>query len=493
MTSLQSSKRKLLLAIFAVGCKQKNEDDFGKDRSDGSVSCIILVASTIGFFFPFLEIFEKPSFFLLQFSLGCLCLISTAAWLYLFYCSTKRPEIYLDHLTCVADPAAQIIYNLLIIFTLVIIVFQGLNVIVDMTCYITFLDYHYLFASISRTFEIFFCPIQTVVLIFLTRGRLQHKLKVNYVLAISFLTNGILWIFTSLKFVKHSQDNVRENVNSSVITCFYESKIYENIISPLKRVSLQIHLQYFIICVGLSASILQTHIQSPEINQDKRIKNPPSGRNQQIKNRYPSIIVTFGSLFSFIPNLVVLLLIYWKHPSDIVDSEYLRGWRLLSALIPTVLLIISVYCGLHRIKKDISSRNCYASNAWIFHNDAIFIICLVGDTSWCILHLFLDLSKSFAFLLTLLCISYLFQVFLQAVFLLILERIDTASCRKLQHIALFLCMGNLILWWYPEYVLASGGALEIPREAEHVILSLMSMNRFLSFLRFYRIYSIPDY
>lgn len=111
MTSLQSSRKKLLLAIFAVGCKEKYEDAIGNGRSDGSVSCIILVTSAIGFLFPILELFEKPSYFLLQFSLGCLCLISTAAWLYLGYCSTKRSEIYLDHLTCVVDPAARIIYN----------------------------------------------------------------------------------------------------------------------------------------------------------------------------------------------------------------------------------------------------------------------------------------------------------------------------------------------------------------------------------------------
>lgn len=492
MTSLQSSRKKLLLAIFAVGCKEKHEDAIGNGRSDGSVSCIILVTSAIGFLFPFLELFENPSFFLFHFSLGCLFLISTAAWLYLVYCSTKRSEIYLDHLTCVVDPAARIIYNFLIIFTLEIIVFQGLNVIVDMKCYKTFLDYHSLFASVNRTFEILFCTTQTVVLIFLTRGRFLNKLKVNYVLAISFLTNGTLWIFTSFKFVKHSQDNVGENVTSDAITCFYKSNIYENIISPLFRVSLQIHLKYFIICMGLTASLLPTHTQSPEINEDKRIKTPPSGRNQRIMNMYSRIIVTFSFLVSFIPSLVVLLLTNWTRPHDIVESEYLRVWRLLSAMIPIVLLIIFVYCGLHRLN-DISSRHYHASNALIFNNDAIFIICLVGDTSWCVIRLFLDLTKTCVFLLILLCLSYIFQVFLQTVFLLILERIDTASYRKLKNIALYLCVGNLILWLYHEYVLARGTALEIPPEVEHVIFSLMSMNRFLSFLRFYRIYSITDY
>lgn len=161
-------------------------------------------------------------------------------------------------------------------------------------------------------------------------------------------------------------------------------------------------------------------------------------------------------------------------------------------MIPIVLLIIFVYCGLHRLN-DISSRHYHASNALIFNNDAIFTICLVGDTSWCVIRLFLDLTKTFVVLMIFLCLIYMFQVFLQAVFLLILERIDTAFYRKLKNIALYLCVGNLILWLYREYVLARGTALEIPPEVEHVIFSLMSMNRFLSFLRFYRIYSIPDY
>lgn len=75
----------ILFTLFSIGNMQTSVTD----KPDGSVSCLIFVTSLIGFFFPVLEIYESPiSFerFFLQFSCGCLCLLSTAAWIHLLHC-----------------------------------------------------------------------------------------------------------------------------------------------------------------------------------------------------------------------------------------------------------------------------------------------------------------------------------------------------------------------------------------------------------------------
>lgn len=131
MASVLENLKKVLFTLFTVGYKQPSAN--GLVKSDGSVSCIILVASLMGFLFPVLEIFESPfsfeTFFILQLSFGCLCLLSSVAWIHLLQCYRKRPHVYLDSLTSVVDPTAKIIYILLLIFTLGIFLHHGLNTI----------------------------------------------------------------------------------------------------------------------------------------------------------------------------------------------------------------------------------------------------------------------------------------------------------------------------------------------------------------------------
>ena len=190
--------KQLLFSILTVGYTQISKKRCGFKQSDGSVSCIIFVASSMGFLFPVLETLESPVtksfglYFSIQVLFGCLCFVSSVAWLYLLFRSRRQPELYLNRSISVIDPAANIMYVFLIFFTIGIILNQGLNVILDMTCYIRFVDYHYLCTSINRFLEVLFCIFQTLTLIFLTRSRFQNKLEVNYVLAVALITNGSL-------------------------------------------------------------------------------------------------------------------------------------------------------------------------------------------------------------------------------------------------------------------------------------------------------------
>lgn len=97
----------ILFTLFSIG----NMQTLVTDKPDGSVSCLIFVTSLIGFFFPVLEIYESPISFeryFLQFSCGCLCLLSTAAWIHLLHCYKKQPQVYLDCSIPMIDPAARL-------------------------------------------------------------------------------------------------------------------------------------------------------------------------------------------------------------------------------------------------------------------------------------------------------------------------------------------------------------------------------------------------
>lgn len=496
MASVLENLKKVLFTLFTVGYKQPSAN--GLVKSDGSVSCIILVASLMGFLFPVLEIFESPfsfeTFFILQLSFGCLCLLSSVAWIHLLQCYRKQPQAYLDSLTSVVDPTAKIIYILLLIFTFGIFIYHGLNTILDITCYQIFHEYHYLCTSINRILETLFCTIQSIILVILTQNKFQNNLKVNYVLAIALLTNGILWMFTSLRVAK-PEFIYNTNRTLDVIACYYESKIYENILSPSKRIAMQIHLKYFIICTGLTASILPTSFTSKDADQNELKESTHSEINQQNRKRCPDLIVVAFSLVMFIPCLIILILKHWTRPPEYDEVEYLRVWWVTFAIIPNVLLIIATYCGLHRVRDFyiITLKQDYASERWVFRNDGISIFCSVGDVSWNILTWHREFTNSFVFGLSLLRLTYIFQVFLQTVFLLILERTPFHSYQKIRNIALCLCVGNAILWLHVEYLVPRDrGFKEIPPEVEQIMFSLSTLNRVLSFLRFYRIYSLPE-
>lgn len=494
MASVLENLKKVLFTLFTVGYKQPSAN--GLVKSDGSVSCIILVASLMGFLFPVLEIFESPfsfeTFFILQLSFGCLCLLSSVAWIHLLQCYRKRPHVYLDSLTSVVDPTAKIIYILLLIFTLGIFLHHGLNTILDISCYQIFHEYHHLCSSINRILEILFCTIQSIILIILTQNKFQNSLKVNYVLAIALLTNGILWMFTSLRVAKQ-KSIYNTNRTSDVIACYYESKIYENVLSPSERIAMQIHLKYFIICTGLTASILPTRLTSKDTVGLKESQH--SGINPPNRKRCPDLIAVAFSIVMFIPCLIILILKHWTRPPEYDEVEYLRVWWVTFAIIPNVLLIIATYCGLHRVRDFyiITLKQDYASEGWVFRNDGISILCSVGDISWNILTWHREFTNSFVFGLTFLRLTYIFQVFLQTVFLLILERTSFHSYQKIRNITLCLSVGNAILWLYVEYLVPRDrGFKEIPPELEQIMFSLSTLNRVLSFLRFYRIYSLPE-
>ena len=497
MATFMESIKNLLFTILTVGYKRTSTDTSRVNRSDGSVSCIIFVASSLGFLFPVMEILGSPDtksfelYFMLQTSFGFLCLLSSLAWMYLFYRSKTQPEVYLETSTSVADPAAKIMYIFLIMFTLGITADEGLNVILDISCDLRFFDYHYLCSSINRILEIFFCIVQTLILILLTRKEFQNKLNVNYVLAIALLTNGILWMFTNLR-VGSNRKEYKKNETSEIVFCYYGSKIYRNILLPTWNVALQTHINYFILCVGLTASTLPSGLYQPENNADSETIN--QNGLEEHKTRIPDIVVIFASLVSFLPTIVVIVMAKYTRPPEISASMYLREWFLSTVLCPVVFLIVAAYKGLHHLKTYSTIEHTgrqKVSVKWIFKNDIISIMCVIGDISKCTLSFISELEQPFLHLLIILRLCYIFQIFVQTVFLLITERINLKYYRKMKHIALFLCVGNLVLWVYLEYPIKSPKAYsELPPEFEQIISSLSSMNRFLSFARFYRIYSL---
>ena len=222
-----ASIKNIIFTIITVGYRQISWERYDENRSDGSVSCILFVASLMGFLFPVLELLE----------------------------STDKNSFYLDPSTTGVDPAANIINIFLLILSLGVIFDQGLNIILDITCYLRTVDYHYLCISINRLSEVLFGIVQTLTLIITTRRKFHNKLKVNYVLSIALLTNGMLWMYTSLQ-IGTTQNIGMKNETLRNMACYVESKIYQNILSHTLGISLQTHLNYFLLCVGLTASTL---------------------------------------------------------------------------------------------------------------------------------------------------------------------------------------------------------------------------------------------
>ena len=498
--NFMASIKNIIFTIITVGFRQTSWERYGENRSDGSVSCIVFVVSLMGFLFPVLELLESTDrnsfelYFMLKYCFGIICLLSSVAWLYLIRCSRKQPNLYLDRSTSGVDPAANIINIFLLILSLGIIFDQGLNIILDITCYLRISDYHYLCSSINRLLEVLFCIVQTLTLIITTRRKFYNKLKVNYVLSTALLTNGILWMYTSLQIGK-AQNNGIKNETLKNMACYVELNIYQIILSHTLGISLQTHLNYFLLCVGLTASTLPSGSSLADESDTlgwSQNSNRKLHRKKIISegNKFPDLIFMFVSLASFLTSLVVVILQELTHPPDYGAARYLREWYLSTATCPMIFLIIAVYRGLHCIKEcpiRVHKNDNYSSVKRAFKNDVIFIICFMGDTSRCALTWLRELNKPFLSLGIFLRSIYIIECFLQTVFLLTAERKTVVSDAKMKQIALFLCVGNLVLLIYRELLEIF---TEHPSEYELIIFSLSSMNRFLAFVRSFRIYSI---
>lgn len=487
--------KNVVVEILTVGNTKHPSDRSGKNRSDGSVSCIIFVTSWIGFFFPVLEDYDIPvasnygAYFVLQSVFGCLSLFSTIGWVNLLVVSRSQADIYLDSSTSKTDPAAQMMYGILICFTIGITIIEGLNSLLDLICYQKFLDYHYLCTVINRILETLFCITQTLALIFLTGSKFQNHLKVKYILSVALLTDGVMWMYTSLRIAKDPQINrfMNDTSTSAIISCYWNSSIYQNVLQPTREISLYIHLEYFTFCVGLTASILPSSLELPERQEGDTPEPEGSLRNRQYHDKIPDMMVSFYCLVSFLPVLLVLILKCWTRPSDFDYDEYLRPWWIFGIVTTMFPMIVIIFRGLHLMKDIALTQGSSVCEKWIFKNSVIFIACFMGAVScWMFDILFDRHYLSIAYIAVRL--SEILQLYIQTMFLLILERISVKSYKKIRRIALYLSTGNLLLWIYHGCITRTN-ILYTP-EINQVIISLLTMYRFLSFIDFYRIYRL---
>ena len=131
-------------------------------------------------------------------------------------------------------------------------------------------------------------------------------------LSTALLTNGILWMYTSLQIGK-TQNNGIKNETLKNMACYVESNIYQNILSHTLGISLQTHLNYFLLCVGLTASTLPSGSSLADESDTlgwSQNSNRKLHRKKIISegNKFPDLIFMFVSLASFLPSLVVVIL-----------------------------------------------------------------------------------------------------------------------------------------------------------------------------------------
>jgi hypothetical protein len=241
-------------------------------------------------------------------------------------------------------------------------------------------------------------------------------------------------------------------------------------------------LEYFIFCVGLTASTLPSSFQLPKTEDDD---NSELEGNRQNQHSVFDMKVSFCCLVTFLPSLLVIILKHWTRPDDVEYNEYLRGWSLFGIALPIFLMIVAILKGLYLIKDFTTVQENNACRKWIFQKSTIFIFAFMGAVSCVIFETSSDEKHSLFIAYIMVRISGIFQLYIQTIFLLILERTSVKSYKKIWRVTLYLSTGNLLLWIYYGYLKGSG--LYTPY-VDQVIIPLLTMYRFLSFVEFYRIY-----
>lgn len=117
-------------------------------------------------------------------------------------------------------------------------------------------------------------------------------------------------MFTNLHITKNHLPINKINNTSNLTTYYYKSKIYTNILSPINKITIQIHSKYFIIYINLITNILPTNIPSKNTNKNKPKKNQSYNKNQKNKKKFlkQNLIITYYSFTPFIPYLIILIL-----------------------------------------------------------------------------------------------------------------------------------------------------------------------------------------
>jgi hypothetical protein len=247
---------------------------------------------------------------------------------------------------------------------------------------------------------------------------------------------------------------------------------------------MQIHLEYFIFCVGLTASTLPSNTDLPARRQDDSTGLEGSARNGQNQGIF-DMRVCFCCLATFLPSVLVIILKHWTRPDDVDYEEYLREWSLFGLAIPIFFMIVAILRGLYLIKDFASMQDRNVCKTFIFKKRFIFIGSFMGAVSCVMFEIVSDKKHSIFISYIVARLSGIFQLYVQTIFLLILERTCVKSYQKIWRVVLYLSTGNLLLWIYYGYL--RGNRLYTP-DIDQVIIPLLTLYRFLSFVDFYRIY-----
>jgi hypothetical protein len=488
--------RKTLITIFSVG-NSYFLPDIHLLRSDGKVTCVILITSIIGILSPLLELYSLLAAlnghalgnFRVEMATYGLLVLSTVLWVVLYLLTRTQPGIYLKSMHPRKDPAYRFLIILMWAFGIVVIAHQGLEITINLSCFKRYendaIGFAYMIKAIGRIFFILFIFIQSLSAVKFIQYELRRNIFVNYSLSVIFTTNIAIWMFTSWREVyMEIVENSRHQFHnaSEVIICHWNSSIYRHILLNLKHFIFPTQLEYCLL-----SALFVTSIFPPVSACTKRWRTCDDSRNPDHGvgfQRYSAAVVM--SVIVFFPTLLVFIL--QQHSES--SAEYFDLSCVLCTFIPVSVMIVVTYRGFHVLRMSPLLLDHDSFHGHVFNSDVMLIFSSMGNVSYCVLVLLSTAQHKYFHFFFIRYVCGILEIFLQTVFLVLLRRYPKHIYKQMKGALSFLCVANLLYWGFDEYVFRFQHPHKVLGSSwpsvRKFVLTFVSFYRFQSFIYLYR-------
>lgn len=495
--------RQAAVSMFAVGTRLDGSLRQRRLKGDGSISSIIVATTLIGVAFSYFWESQNPYSWYFRngypkvlLVIYVLTFFSIASLVSLLLILKYEPSGYMDPVE-IKDPVSKMLNVFLFLFVIGIVLYELINIIIDLQCYIEVYNLessgNYLLSTFGRVAEATFAILQFVVIAKISDKRLRRKIATYYSMSTIILTNVSMWFFTLFRLMYGYISKLPVNLTphaSETEMCYWNSSIRSDILQPMNGILIPVQQEYSLICICILATMFPGYNlprQTPyeRCTHDDRKTDFIIGSCSLTVTK--KVLISVFSVLIFLPGTVVSFMREFKDTTFQIEWEY-------CATMPVFVLICLIFRGFHLIKTEMDSINESRIIGNILNNDILFLISSCGQFANDVALIFYSVQTGAPYMRIIKSLLFILQVFYQTVFILILKRLPASQYRPVYGVLLSLLIGNLILWAFNDvqaFIISSSdddmvGFRNDSTPARQAIFSLVCFYRFQSFVSLYR-------
>ena len=452
--------------IVSVGYTTSSNRGAGDGKVSSTLFGTSLIAAMAACIFTYDNMSLSRDTAVILYILLALLILSTILWIAFLVLSFCRPNLFIVTVT-ENNHTISLICTFLWIFGLGVMLFQLLNIIIDIKCSREDHDYNsrikYLQSGLDRMVHVFFVFIQLLTITRLSNCVIKSNIFVNYSLSIILLTNGAMWAFTSRVLFNRINNLVHGNERNLIPEqqCYWNETIQSPVLQKTNAIFTSLLTNSSLLSVCFITDILPNKFPScvpkfsawndeDQTGHDDSLLQGSCSRGRQNPARgihRSSVVFLVLALITFLPCLILFIWnIFENILTTFTKAVFWMGFSTLSMLFMTIAIL---YC--FRVSHNSPHITGDILHTGLLRSPFLSILFSLGDISYCMFVILSSGDSVFKYFLYLKYLTEIMQVYFQTILMIHLTTEYKVSRTLTRGSCAFLMCGNLLFWVFSEY------------------------------------------